>query len=98
MNVSSVVVKTSADRVHHVVGALRSSGICEVHFQDDTGRIVITIEGKDIEEEMQKLKQVQAMPDVIAADLAYAYSEDELTDAMERIMTKSNFVPDQLKG
>src|SRR5574337_1888546 len=85
MNVSSIVVKTSPDHMQTVLGLLESSDICEVHFHDEQGRIVVTIEGRDIEEEMQKLKQIQGMPHVISAGLAYAYSEKELADAKNHI-------------
>jgi nitrate reductase NapD len=97
MNVSSIVVKTASNNVEAVVEHLDSSDICEVHFHDKQGRIVVTIEGKDIEEEMQKLKKVQGMPHVISASLAYAYSEQELADAMKHITANGKPVPDALR-
>jgi nitrate reductase NapD len=97
MNVSSIVVKTLPERAREVVGRLGSSGICEVHFHDAQGRIVVTIEGRDVNEEMQKLKRIQGLPHIISANLAYAYSEKELADARAHITMMGNAVPDALK-
>ncbi len=77
MNISSIVVKAAPGKGNAVLEGLRESGLCEVHFHDDRGRIVVTIEGRSIDEEMEKLKAIQALPSVVAAHLAYAYSEDE---------------------
>lgn len=97
MNVSSIVVRTSPDHVQTVLEHIASSDICEAHFHDEQGRIVVTVEGRDIEEEMQKLKQIQGMPHVISAGLAYAYSEKELADAKNHIMIGNKPIPDALK-
>ena len=53
MNVSSIVVKTLPEHVQSVIENLRSSDFCEVHFHDAAGRIVVTVEGEDISEEMR---------------------------------------------
>ena len=97
MNISSIVVKTLPEHVRTVIENLRSTDFCEVHFHDTTGRIVVTIEGEDISEEMRKLKLVQGMPHVLSADLAYAYSERELALAREHITMIKDAVPDSLK-
>lgn len=97
MNVSSIVVKTLPEHVQSVIENLRSSDFCEVHFHDAAGRIVVTVEGEDISEEMRKLKRIQGMPHVLSADLAYAYSEHELALAREHITMIKDAVPDTLK-
>jgi nitrate reductase NapAB chaperone NapD len=96
MNVSSIVIKTSSDHVQGVIDHFGSSGIGEVHFHDAQGRIVVTIEGKSIDDEMDKLKQIQGMPNVVSASLAYAYSEQELRDAKRHIALSTKPVPDAL--
>ena len=97
MNISSIVVKTLPEHVRTVIENLRSTDFCEVHFHDTTGRIVVTIEGEDISEEIRKLKLVQGMSHVLSADLAYAYSERELALAREHITMMKDAVPDSLK-
>ncbi len=95
MNISSIVVKSAPGKADAVLEALRACGLCEVHFHDNQGRIVVTIEGQNIDEEMEKLKSIQALPFVASAHLVYAYSERELTQDIERIVT-SGGVPDTL--
>ncbi len=97
LNISSLVVKAAPGKVDAVLKALRASGLCEVHFHDEAGRIVTTIEGRSIDEEMEKLKAIQALPCIVAAHLAYAYSEDELARDRDRISTSGNAVPAELQ-
>ncbi|MCL4537907.1 MAG: chaperone NapD [Nitrospirae bacterium] len=82
MNVSSVVVKAMPENLNDVLKSLSSSGLCEVHFHDEMGRIVVTIEGESLGEEVSKMKAIMNIPNVVCADLAYSYSEEELHDAL----------------
>ncbi|HAK60499.1 MAG TPA: nitrate reductase [Nitrospiraceae bacterium] len=97
MNVSSAVVKTRPEHVQDVLNALRAVDHCETPFHDDQGRIVVTIEGETISEEMQTLRTIQAIPHVLSAELAYSYSESELAEAVRRMDQTGNIVPDALK-
>ncbi|HXX58912.1 MAG TPA: chaperone NapD [Thermodesulfovibrionales bacterium] len=97
MNVSSIVVKTAPEYRDEVIAGINSIDLCEVHFSDASGRIVATIEGETIGDEMAKLERIQGMPHVLSADLMYAYSEGELAEAMEQIK-KGNPVPERLKS
>lgn len=98
MNVSSIIVKTSPVHMDDVAAEINSVEGCEVHFSDETGRLVATIEGKTIGEEMNTLKAIQNIPHVLCASLMYSYSEDELTDVMEHIGEVKDAVPDTLKS
>ncbi len=70
MNISSAVIKTLPENLEAVKDALRASGLCEVHFSDDSGRIVITIEGDGDVDESAKLKKIADLPAVATADFA----------------------------
>jgi len=96
MNVSGIIVQTEKDRVDEVISALRRGSLCDVFFHDSQGRIIVTIEGEGIEEEIRKLRQLKKIPHVISADLAYAYSEEELDQARERFEKRGGDVPDIL--
>ena len=76
MNVSSIVVRTKPAAVKSVIAALEKSGLCEVFFSDQQGRIVVTVEGETVDGEMEKLLAIQKLPDVLGADLVYAFSDD----------------------
>jgi nitrate reductase NapAB chaperone NapD len=77
-------------------GEPENSGLCEVHFHDQKGKIIVTIEGGNISEEMKKMKAIQNMPGVLSADLAYSYSENEMLETIEHMKT-ADVVPAMLK-
>ena len=96
MNVSSIVVKTDQEHLQEVIDNINAVELCEVHFNDDEGKIVVTIEGENIDEQMQRMKKIQKIPFVVSANLSYSYTEDEVANALDLIMD-SNDVPDTLQ-
>ncbi len=85
MNISSIVVQVRSQRYDEVKEALEVSGLCEYHFGDqEKGKIIITIEGNGVEEEIKKLVAIQKIPGVIAADMMQTYQE-ELDQAIKEL-------------
>ncbi|MDA3908097.1 MAG: chaperone NapD [Sulfurimonas sp.] len=95
MNVSSIVVQTVPKFLQEVVQSLKDCDACDYHMHDEKGRVIITIEGKGVEEELKKLRVVEAIPHVITADMQMAYSEDELNEHME-VLANADLVPKML--
>lgn len=95
MNVSSIVVQTVPKFLEEVVQSLKDCEVCDYHMHDEKGRIIITIEGNGVEEELKKLRVVEAIPHVITADMQMAYSEDELNEHME-VLDNADIVPKML--
>lgn len=85
MNVSSIVVKTTTEHLKEVIDNINAVDLCEVHFYDSEGKIVVTIEGESINDQMERMKKIQNIPFVFSANLSYSYCEDELTEALDRI-------------
>jgi nitrate reductase NapD len=85
MNVSSIVVQTLPKHLEQVVQDLKDCEVCDYHMHDEKGRVIITIEGAGVSEELEKLRVIEAIPHVIAEDMQMAYSEDELDDHIEVI-------------
>ena len=54
MNISSIVVQTVPKFLDEVVNALKNSDACDYHLHDEKGRIIITIEGEGVSEELKK--------------------------------------------
>lgn len=92
MNISSIVVMTSPEHTEQVVNDLKNSGLCDYHIHDDLGRIIITIEGESISDEMAKLKMIETMPNIIAANMQMSYTEDEL-DSHKELIEKTGPIP-----
>ncbi len=96
MNLSSIVIQTRPEHLESVLEIIKSSSDCEYHIHDLKGRIIVTIEGKDTEEEISKLKNLQEIPHVISAEMAFAYSEDELDAEREKLEKSKDNIPDWL--
>ena len=86
MNISSIIVKTRPENYDAVWINLKESNLCDVHFGDkEKGIIIITIEGKNVEEEIEKLRQIEEMPFIISADMHMSYCEEELDEMIKDI-------------
>ena len=92
MNISSIVVQTVPKYLDEVVQSLKDCEVCDYHMHDEKGRVIITIEGEGVSEELEKLRVVEAIPHVITADMQMAYSEDEL-DAHMEVIANGDAVP-----
>lgn len=96
MNISSAVIKVSPGKEKEVLDNLNKSGLCEIH-QCENNKIVITIEGVDISEEVSKLRAIEKIKNVLSAEMIYSYSEDELEQERNKIEL-SEPVPDWLNN
>lgn len=56
----------------------------------------MTIEGKNVGEEMDKMKAIQKLPHILSVALAYTNSETELNEAMKKV-GGSGSIPQSLK-
>jgi len=95
MNVSSIVVQTLPENVESVIESLKESGVCDYHLHDPKGKIIVTIEGKDVEEDISKLVEIQILPNVIAADMMMTYQEDQLDEEVRKL-DEQGVVPEML--
>ncbi len=97
MNISSIVVQTLPENLNSVINDLKECEVCDYHFHDDKGKIIITIEGENVGEELEKLRIIEAIDNIISADMQMSYSEDEL-DRHIKVLNNSDAVPKVLKG
>ncbi len=89
MNISSIVVQCKSEHFDAVKKWCEESTICDYHFGDkEKGKIIITIEGESVEEEIEKLRQIQLAPHVIAADMMMTYQEDMLDEEFKKLQEK----------
>jgi len=88
MTLSSVVVQTKPEHLKSVIQTLKKSELCEFHMNDEKGRIIITLEGKGVEEEISKLQEIQRFDHVISAEMVYSYDEEELDKLRENLDDK----------
>ncbi len=95
MNISSIVVQVLPKNYDALKEELEASGICDYHFGDkEKGKMIVTIEGEGVEEEIKKLVAIQQTKGVIAADMMQTYQE-ELEGAIKEL-EEADVVPDML--
>jgi nitrate reductase NapD len=95
MNISSIVVQVLPKNYDALKEELEASGVCDYHFGDkEKGKMIVTIEGEGVEEEIKKLVAIQKTKGVIAADMMQTYQE-ELEGAIKEL-EEADVVPDML--
>ncbi len=96
MNISSIVVQVLPKYVDEVLEVLQDAKFCDYHFHDkNIGKIIVTVEGESVDDEIRNLKIIQSVQHVIAADMMMSYSEDEL-DAEIKKLEAADPVPPML--
>jgi len=74
--ISGVVVASRPEHLSNISDEVNGLPWAEVHFSDPKGRLVVTLEAIDLDESMERLKTLQALPCVLSASLA-EYCNDE---------------------
>lgn len=78
MNYSGILVMARPESHTQVIASLNALEGVEVHQVDvATGRIVAVQEAEDIHAEIEGVKRIKAIPDVIMAEMVYHYLADD---------------------
>jgi len=78
VNLSGILVMVKPESQSQVVLALNALEGVEVHQVDEkTGRIVVVQEADDIHAEIEGVKRIKAIPQVIMAEMVYHYLADD---------------------
>jgi nitrate reductase NapAB chaperone NapD len=72
-----VAVSLKNERLDGLTRDIDALPWAEVHHSDPEGRLVVTIEATDTHEHTARLRQVQALPHVLMAEMAEYYVGDE---------------------
>ncbi len=77
MNISGILVVVSPSDFQAAVSALGALPHVEVHHTDHrTGRIVVTQEAETVNDEVEGLKRIKALPFVAMAEMVYHYLDE----------------------
>lgn len=97
MNISSIVVQAKSENIEKLVQFFSNCDFCEYHFSDiEKGKIILTIQGEGVSEEIRMLKKIQQTSHVVSADMMMSYSEEEL-DMQRQNLQIQDIVPTILK-
>jgi nitrate reductase NapD len=98
MNISGVLVCAQPDELDRVQQRLPSVPGVDVHFTDEPGRVIVTIEGADTAEDIERLKQVKALDGVLSADMIHYHFEDDDSTTPLNLLEQEDAVPPELRG
>lgn len=96
MNLSSIIVQVKQEHLSDVIRSIKTSDDFEYQLHDEAGRIIVTIEGKDTGEEVEKLKRLKSLKHVVSAEMVFFYSEDELEREREKLEKSEDNIPEWL--
>ncbi len=86
MNISSIVVQAKPEHIDDILEIVQNATFCDYHFHDkEKGKIILTIEGESVDDEIKKLKIIQSLENVISAEMMMSYSEDELDREIKKL-------------
>ena len=84
MNISSLVITTQPGDTEFVIGKLKEENLCE-YFGHNEGKIVVTIEGDSVSDEIKIMKALGKVEKVVNVEMIYSYCEDELTQERQNL-------------
>ena len=88
MNISGILVIVSPVHTQVTIDRLQALPGIEVRHTDaESGRIVITQEAESIPAEIDGLKRIRALPDIILAEMSYHYFGDD-AESVDAIPTE----------
>ena len=79
VHISSILVTADPMRLDEVRPAITAYPIAEIAGENDTGKLIVTLETVDEGQMVQALTDIQLMPGVVSAALVY----HQTTDAAE---------------
>ena len=82
MNISSIVVQAPSKYIDELVELFKESDYCDYHLHDKaTGKIIVTVEGEGVEEEIKKF--LSGFPLIKEIDYVAVVEPDTLQPARE---------------
>ena len=95
-NVSSLVVLCAPENIESLWNRINAMEGAECHYRDESGKIIVTLESQNIDEEIRRLKRIEELEGVISAQMIYAYHSKELQSLREDI-EKQEAIPNVLR-
>jgi len=77
MTISGIVMACRPEDLMATTEAVDGLAWADVHYTDPKGRIVVTIEAEDMDESIERFKQLQGLPRVLSAALAQYCVENQ---------------------
>lgn len=89
MHISGIIIYTKPGTEESVKTELTGANLCEVYATDQKGILIAVTEGENPEAEMEKLKQIQQVNNVVSAAITYT-SDESAADMDARELNKND--------
>jgi len=90
MNLSSIVVNVLEENCDNVIAQINQSDFCKYHLHEK-GKIIVTIDGANVGEEMEKLKLLESIPEILSANMVYSYCAEELEQERDKLVKSADY-------
>ncbi|MCB9558592.1 MAG: chaperone NapD [Deltaproteobacteria bacterium] len=77
MNIAGVVVCTAPENSERVAAKIAELPWADVHARDESGRLIVTIEGEHTGQDIERLSIVSEIEGVSSANMVHYYCEDQ---------------------
>ena len=77
MVISGILVACNPQKMETVIESINAIDWADVHQREDIGKMVVTIEAESTDQAVDRLTELQKLPDIFAADMVEHYFEDE---------------------
>jgi nitrate reductase NapD len=78
--ISGIVMASRPEHLAEMSRAVEAISWVDVHFSDPRGRLVVTIEAADLDQSVDRLRELQGLPRVLMAELAQYCIEEEVEE------------------
>jgi len=77
--ISGVLVASQPEHLEAVILSVDAIPWADVHYFEPDGRLVVTVEANGVDDSIERLGELERLPNVLSATLAeYRFEEDEL--------------------
>jgi len=77
MVISGIVMASRPNQMGELREAVDRIPWADPHFSDSVGRLVVTIEAADLDQSVERLRELQQLPQAVMAELAQYCIEDD---------------------
>ena len=77
MEFSTILVSLQPSRMEELTETVAQVEGVEIHYRDPAGRVLITLEGENTGQVVERLKSLKLLPGIISAEMVSHYFGDE---------------------
>ncbi len=77
IHICGIVVHAQPEKIVELEPQLKQVEGVDIHASDEAGKLVVTVEGKEYRETVDKVTEIHNLPGVLSVSLVYQHAETE---------------------